>query len=85
MVKVYRFTASWCQPCKTLAKALETRGLDVPTIDVDSEGAKELMAKYGIRSVPTITIEYDNGVIKSITGSNPTLDQWLDIADALDA
>jgi glutaredoxin len=82
MVKVYRFTASWCQPCKTLAKALEARGLDVPTIDVDSEGAKELIDHYGIRSVPTIVVDHD-GIYWKVSGANPNVAQWKNIAQAL--
>jgi glutaredoxin len=83
MIKVYRFTASWCQPCKALAKTLEAKGFDVPAIDVDSESSKALMDEYSIRSVPTIVIDYGSNTFKKITGGNPTVNQWIDIADAL--
>lgn len=56
-MKVIRFSAQWCQPCKQLAKILEAEGLDVPYLDIDEETTKPLIAKYGVRSVPTIVID----------------------------
>jgi thiol-disulfide isomerase/thioredoxin len=37
MKKIFRFTASWCQPCKALAKNLEAANLNIPieVIDID--------------------------------------------------
>ena len=68
MVKIFRFTAEWCNPCKMLAKVLEQEGIDIPTIDVDKN--KELAAKYGIRSIPAIIIEQPNGSFEVISGSS---------------
>lgn len=68
MVKVFRFTASWCQPCKTLAKILEQEGIDIPVYDIDQH--PELARKYNIRSVPTIVIEQPNGDTELIVGAS---------------
>ena len=35
MKKILKFSASWCQPCKMLAKNLETAQLTVPVEEVD--------------------------------------------------
>ena len=37
MRRILRFTASWCQPCKALAKNLEAAALDnaIEVIDID--------------------------------------------------
>ena len=83
MVKVFRFTAEWCNPCKMLAKVLEQEGIDIPTVDVDKN--KELAAKYGIRSIPTIVIEQDNGSFEVISGSSLSNDQKDLLHSLLDA
>lgn len=69
MSLVYRFTASWCQPCKSLAGLLTRDNIIISNvIDVDTPEAKPLMEKYGIRSVPTITIDTGSD-FTNITGS----------------
>lgn len=70
MVKIYRFTASWCQPCKQLAKVLEAESIDIPVYDIETN--KELVEKYKIKSVPTIVIDHGDGIIENIVGSNLT-------------
>lgn len=55
-MKILRFTASWCQPCKTMAKNLKGAdlGIDIEVIDIDVQ--PELAIQYGIRSVPTLIL-----------------------------
>ena len=67
---VYRFTAAWCGPCKSLKAILDKENINIPlVIDVDGEGAKLLTDRYGIRSVPTITIDSGNNNYINITGA----------------
>lgn len=54
MRKIYRFTASWCEPCKMLAKTLEGEDLGVEIEVVDIDENRELCTRYNIRSVPTL-------------------------------
>ena len=69
VIKVYRFTADWCQPCKTLAKQLDTEGIEIPNvINVDLPESKELMQHYGIRTVPTIIIDKGSGDFIRMSG-----------------
>lgn len=64
---VLKFTAKWCGPCKTLNTQLKAIGLFIREIDVDTPEAKPLLAKYGIKSIPTIVI--DSGTsYKVLTG-----------------
>lgn len=72
---VYRFTASWCQPCKSLAKNLEMYGISLPTYDIDDPSVRPLLEKFEIRSVPTIVIEDNNGIVEKFIG--PTLSNEL--------
>jgi thioredoxin 1 len=56
MKKIFRFTASWCQPCKSLAKNLELAKLDIPIEVIDIDVFDEVAVEYAIRSVPTLIL-----------------------------
>lgn len=73
-MKILRFTASWCQPCKALAKNLEEAKLNIPIEVVDIEVHTELASDYGIRSVPTLILIDENIEVKRITGTK-TIEQ----------
>jgi thioredoxin 1 len=74
MVKVKRFTAAWCGPCKQLAPLFgqlqtEYSGVSFETIDVDNN--KEEVMKYMVTSVPTVVIENGGQVVQRLVGVNP--------------
>jgi thioredoxin 1 len=69
MKKVVRFTASWCGPCKMLAKTLEEVNTNLPIEVVDIDVHPEIAAEFGIRSVPTLVIVEDNIPSKRIVGN----------------
>ena len=69
MSKVLRFTASWCQPCKGLAKTLADIGTNIPieVIDIDEPGDTPII--YGIRGVPTlIKLDENNTEVGRLVG-----------------
>jgi len=68
MKKIIRFTAEWCQPCKTLSKQLETMDLNMPIDVIDIDKDPEIAIEYGIRSVPTLVLMEDNEVRSKIVG-----------------
>ena len=80
MRKILRFTASWCQPCKNLAKQLEEidTGLPIEVVDIDVN--TELAMDYGIRSVPTLVILDENIEVKRMTGlvTKEILKNWIE-------
>lgn len=82
-MKVIRFTASWCEPCKLLAMRLKSLAIDIPAIDIDTEQGKALVAQYNIRSVPTIIVDYDGVEITKFTGANLSVAAVDTIRDAL--
>lgn len=60
-MKVLKFGANWCGPCKVLDKRLE--GFDLcPIIKYDVDDIHdELNDKYDIRNIPTTVLEDDEG------------------------
>ena len=76
--KILRFTASWCQPCKALAKNLEIAdvGLPIEVIDIDVQDT--LAVEYGIRGVPTLVMLDENIEVKRLVGSKTVneLQEW---------
>ena len=77
--KVLRFTASWCGPCKMLAKNLETSKTEMPIEVVDIDVNPELATDYGIRGVPTLVMIVDGKEKKRLIGmkSLKELEDWL--------
>ena len=63
-MKVLKFYATWCAPCKGLSMIVDgiKDQVDISFEDVDIQEQLELAAKYGIRSVPTMVIVDDDGV-----------------------
>ena len=80
MKKVIRFTASWCQPCKVLAKNLESvnnvYSIPIEVVDIDIQN--EMAVEFGIRSVPTLVMMDGNIEVKRMTGSKTVneLQEW---------
>jgi thioredoxin 1 len=79
MRKILRFTASWCQPCKTLVQQLETITTSLPIEVVDIDVHSDVAMEYGIRSVPTLVILEENVEVKRITGvtTKEKLTEWI--------
>lgn len=79
MKRILRFTASWCQPCKALAKTLEEVNSDVPVEVVDIDVHSDLAMEYGIRSVPTLVMKDGNIEVKRMVGmkSKQDLTEWI--------
>ena len=69
MKQLLKFSASWCQPCKSLAGNFKYVDLkDVELKEVDIEENSELANQYGIRSVPTMVLLEDDKEVKRHTG-----------------
>jgi len=71
MVKVKKFSVTWCGPCRALAPVMnEIKGqfsnVKFEEYDVDNE-VDEVM-KYNVTSVPTVIIERDGVVLERFSG-----------------
>jgi len=68
-MKVMKFYATWCGPCKAMSKVLEEMD-NLPEIEeIDIDGNMETASKFNIRSVPTLVVTADDGTeVKRYTG-----------------
>jgi thioredoxin-like negative regulator of GroEL len=64
MKKILYFSAGWCQPCKNFKPIMEQVSRELPVQFVDIDASPQLVAEYGVRSVPTIVI-LNNGQVAS--------------------
>ena len=65
------FRADWCGPCKTQEAILEEieddyEGVDFERIDVDEQ--QDVANEYQVRSLPTLIIENDDGIVDRFVG-----------------
>lgn len=60
-MKILKFYADWCAPCKVLGKALDNAKLPIPITEVDVEENPDMVKEFGIRSVPAVILLTDNG------------------------
>lgn len=59
MIKILKFGASWCNPCKALDKQL--KGVDLPIISYDVDEEEEMTERYEILSTPVLVFVDENG------------------------
>jgi thioredoxin 1 len=71
MLKVLKFSASWCGPCKQLTpifNQVKSEVSDVAFQEVDVDAESSLAIQYKVRGVPTIVIEKNGQEVKRIVG-----------------
>ena len=58
-MKVYKFYANWCQPCKILEKNLGVAKIqhEIVPINIELPESKELIVKYGVTGIPVLVKE----------------------------
>ena len=81
-MKILKFSAFWCQPCKALTKTLQSVNLDGFELqEVDIEENQVLAACCAVfRNVPTMVMIDDSGQVKSTlvgTKTKADIEAWL--------
>lgn len=72
-IKFYDFYADWCGPCKMVDPMVKKVLVDYPSIEfikVDVELDKELTARFGITSIPTMIVMKDDVEVSRLNGFN---------------
>ena len=75
------FYATWCGPCKMVAKTLEKYEeeiSDVKVVKIDVDLESDIAASYNIRSIPTLIYFEDGEIIERQTG-NVTLSKLKEL------
>jgi thioredoxin 1 len=69
-MKLLKFYATWCGPCKGLTSVIEgMKDLPVPIQNVDIDAEMDTARKYNVRSVPTMVLVNDDGSeVKRVVG-----------------
>jgi len=79
------FYADWCGPCKTQDPILEELeadyGENVTFEKIDVDEAEDVANEYQVRSIPTIVVENDEGVVERFVG----VTQREQLEDALES
>ena len=65
------FYADWCGPCKTQDPIVEELAEEYPDVDFEKVNVDESQAvanEYQVRSLPTLIVENDDGIVERFVG-----------------
>lgn len=80
-MQLVKYSASWCQPCQSLKKSLESvdlSGFEFVEIDIDEN--PEAASEAKIRGIPTMIVYADSGeeLSRKVGALNAIqIQQWL--------
>jgi len=66
------FYAPWCAPCKMLAPVVEQvaqEHSDIKVIKINADNSQALMAKFGIRGIPTLLLMNNGELVATQVGA----------------
>ena len=79
-IKVLKFSATWCGPCKALTEALTGVDIGVEIVEIDVDKNQNLAQQYNIRGVPTLILAQDGKEVKRIVGA-ASIDQLKEMVN----
>ena len=81
IMKLLKFYAEWCSPCKTLEKIMDINNIPHDNIDIEDEENSELVEKYAIKSLPTVVLVDEDGTEVNRHVGSMTLAQIKDFTN----
>lgn len=66
------FYAPWCGPCKMIAPVVEQIAQehnDIKVVKINADNSQALMAKFGIRGIPTLLLMSNGELIATQVGA----------------
>lgn len=79
-MRVLKFSAEWCSPCKLMKPAWEKliqEFDDVDFVDIDVDQDPQTASEYKVMAVPTVVIEDQGSIVDTFVGLH-TFDQLAD-------
>lgn len=79
------FHADWCGPCKTQDPILDDLEADWPAVEfekIDVDEAQDVANEYQVRSLPTLIVENDDGIVERFIGVTQADDIEAALEDA---
>lgn len=81
MVRVLKFYADWCQPCRMLSSILQDIETDVviENINIDDEKNLHAVQHFNVRGIPLMVMLDENVEVKRKSGMmmKDELEEWL--------
>jgi thioredoxin 1 len=69
------FWAQWCGPCRAVAPILEEISKEyagkLKVVKLNTDEESQIAIKYGITSLPTLSVFVNGDIVKSIIGAKP--------------
>ena len=66
------FYAPWCAPCKMIAPVVDQIAQDysdIKVVKINADNSEALMAKFGVRGLPTLLLMNDGEVVATQVGA----------------
>lgn len=70
-MKLLKFQATWCQPCKMLSRTMQEAAdkITIPVEEIDIDQNMDMAVQFQVRGVPTLVVVDDEGKeLKRMTG-----------------